>query len=59
MPIIPFYHDGRDEELYHLMTYMHGVNQIEDVRAYNREAFGLVKLQNGGQIVEDDNMGDQ
>ena len=47
VPIIPFYQDARDEELYHLMTYMQGVSQVEDVRTYNREAFGLVKLQGG------------
>ena len=45
MPIIPFYHDDRDEELFHLMTYMHGVSEVEDIRDYNREAFGLLKLQ--------------
>jgi CTD small phosphatase-like protein 2 len=28
VPIIPFYRDNRDEELYHLMTYMQGVSQV-------------------------------
>ena len=46
VPIIPFYHDPKDEELFHLITYMQGVVQVEDVRDYNREAFNLVRLQN-------------
>lgn len=46
VPIIPFYHDPKDEELFHLITYMQGVVQVEDVRYYNREAFNLVRLQN-------------
>ena len=45
MPIIPFYQDAKDEELFHLITYMQGVVQVEDVRDYNREAFNLVRLQ--------------
>ena len=45
MPIIPFYHDAKDEELFHLITYMQGVVQVGDVRDYNREAFNLVRLQ--------------
>jgi hypothetical protein len=45
VPIIPFYHDAKDEELFHLITYMQGVVQVGDVRDYNREAFNLVRLQ--------------
>jgi len=45
VPIIPFYQDAKDEELFHLITYMQGVVQVEDVREYNREAFNLVRLQ--------------
>lgn len=44
VPIIPFYHDKNDEELFHLITYMQGVALVEDVRTYNREAFGLTRL---------------
>ena len=44
VPIIPFYHDKNDEELFHLITYMQGVALVDDVRTYNREAFGLLRL---------------
>jgi CTD small phosphatase-like protein 2 len=44
VPIIPFYHDKNDEELFHLITYMQGVSLVDDVRTYNREAFGLTRL---------------
>lgn len=44
VPIIPFYHDKNDEELLHLIKYMEGVAACEDVRVYNREAFGLKRL---------------
>ncbi len=45
VPIIPYYNDKQgDEELFHLITYMQGVAEVEDARLYNREAFNLVKL---------------
>jgi len=44
VPIIPFYHDKNDEELLHLIKYMEGVAASQDVREYNREAFGLRRL---------------
>ena len=44
VPIITFYHDKNDEELFHLITYMQGVALVDDVRTYNREAFGLLRL---------------
>ena len=44
VPIIPFYDDKNDDELYHLITYMKGVSEAEDVRVYNREAFHLEEL---------------
>jgi NLI interacting factor-like phosphatase len=46
VPIIPFYDDPSDDELYHLITYMKGVYELgeSDVRLYNREAFKLIEL---------------
>ena len=44
VPIIPFYDDKNDDELYHLITYMKGVSEAEDVRVYNRESFRLEEL---------------
>jgi CTD small phosphatase-like protein 2 len=43
VPIIPYYSGNNDDELYHLVPYMHGVAQATDVRVYNRESFHLLE----------------
>jgi len=44
IPIIPFYHDPKDEEMLHLIFYLNCLATCEDVRVQNREAFELYKL---------------
>lgn len=50
VPILPFYTNKHDEELVHLSFYLKCLAEQEtrlgstDVRAHNREAFGLQKL---------------
>lgn len=44
IPIIPFYDDQSDEELYHLIPYLEILCDCPDVREKNREAFQLLEL---------------
>lgn len=44
VPIIPFYDDKNDDELYHLMSYMQAILECEDVRVHNQECFKLLQL---------------
>lgn len=44
VPIIPFYDDKNDDELYHLMSYMQAILECEDVRVHNKECFKLLQL---------------
>lgn len=46
VPILPYYDNESDEELKHLTYYLNCLwdQNIIDVRAHNREAFGLLKL---------------
>ena len=44
IPIIPYYSDKQDEEMLHLVYYLSCLNQTEDVRIQNREAFELSRL---------------
>jgi CTD small phosphatase-like protein 2 len=39
IPIIPYYEDDNDEELFHLIPYLTILADCEDVRIKNREAF--------------------
>jgi len=51
IPILPFYDNRTDEELKHLTYYLNCLQHqgVDDVRAHNREAFGLMKLANKSQ----------
>lgn len=51
VPIIPFYDDQQDDELYHLMTYLYDVYQFEgeDIREVNIRSFKLEQLAEGQQ----------
>lgn len=44
IPIIPYYDDKEDEEMLHLIYYLNCLDQVEDVREQNKEAFELMKL---------------
>lgn len=44
IPIIPYYEDPDDEELYHLIPYLDILAESEDVREKNREAFQLREM---------------
>lgn len=46
IPILPFYDNKEDEELKHLTYYLNCLREIhvDDVRAHNDEAFGLMKM---------------
>jgi len=46
VPIVPFYDDKHDDELWHLTYYLSCAQHVPDVRALNREAFGLHALAN-------------
>ena len=46
IPIIPYYDDENDEELYHLIPYLDILSQCEDVRVQNRDAFQLLEMEN-------------
>ena len=39
IPIIPYYEDEEDEELFHLIPYLEILANSEDVREKNRDAF--------------------
>ncbi len=45
VPIIPYYSDPSDNELFHLMSYLRDVRQAQDVRCHNRSVFRLLELQ--------------
>ena len=49
VPIIPYYDDPMDTELYHLMSYMQDVRSAKDVRTHNRTVFSLLELQQSAQ----------
>ena len=44
IPIIPYYDDPEDEELYHLIPYLDILAESDDVREKNREAFQLREM---------------
>jgi hypothetical protein len=44
VPIIPFYEDKNDTELYMLTTYLKGIKNTSDVRKCNRRAFKLYEV---------------
>ena len=46
IPILPFYDNNQDVELKHLTYYLNCLEEsnVQDVRAHNNEAFGLLKL---------------
>ena len=44
VPILPFFADRADDELLHLAYYLESIAECEDVRACNREAFGLLEM---------------
>ena len=46
IPIIPYYSDEDDEELFHLIPYLEVLSLSEDVRSKNREAFQLADIEN-------------
>lgn len=46
IPIIPYYQDEDDEELFHLIPYLEVLSKCEDVRLKNREAFQLAEIEN-------------
>jgi hypothetical protein len=54
VPIIPFYHDTADDELYHLITYLQGAYEHApgDLRDYNREAFHLEELAKDDRVAQ-------
>ena len=41
IPIVPFYDDTNDEELYYLQTYLKWLSNQSDVRTLNKKAFQL------------------
>lgn len=49
IPIIPYYDDPEDEELFHLIPYLEILAEGEDVRLKNREAFQLREMANENQ----------
>jgi len=51
IPIIPYYDDPSDEELYHLIPFMEVLADVGDIREKNREAFKLDEL--ADQNLED------
>lgn len=44
IPIIPFYEDPEDEELYHLIPFMEVLADADDIRVKNQEAFKLDEM---------------
>lgn len=46
VPILPFYDNYYDEELFHLTYYLNCLweQNVENVRVHNREAFGIMKI---------------
>jgi len=44
IPIIPYYEDPEDEELYHLIPYLEILSEEGDVRVKNKEAFQLREM---------------
>jgi CTD small phosphatase-like protein 2 len=44
IPIIPYYDDPEDEELYHLIPYLDILAEEGDVRVKNNEAFQLREM---------------
>lgn len=44
IPIIPYYDDPEDEELYHLIPYLEILAEGDDVRIKNKEAFQLREM---------------
>lgn len=44
IPILPFYHDRKDDELLHLLFYLKCISEAEDIRLNNREAFKLRQM---------------
>lgn len=61
VPILPYYDNERDEELKHLAYYLNCLwDQDEaDIRAHNREAFGLMKLCQSGHAGPDLKLGNE
>ena len=45
IPIIPYYNDDDDEELFHLIPYLDILAACSDVREKNREAFQLAEME--------------
>ena len=59
VPIIPFYEDKNDDELFHLITYFDCIRDREDVREYNRDAFHLEELairdtDDSGEVIREE-----
>ena len=56
IPILPFYDNIHDEEITHLSFYLTCLyeSRVVDVRVHNREAFGLLKLAQESQEVQDE-----
>ena len=44
IPILPYYDDPDDEELYHLIPFMHVLSQCDDIWEKNQEAFKLDEM---------------
>lgn len=44
IPIIPYYEDPADEELYHLIPFMEVLSDVDDIWVKNKEAFKLDEL---------------
>jgi CTD small phosphatase-like protein 2 len=36
IPILPFHHDAKDDELLHLVYYLKNISEVDDVREHNR-----------------------
>lgn len=46
IPIIPYYNDDADEELYHLIPYLEILSKCPDIRTKNAEVFQLSEMEN-------------
>jgi CTD small phosphatase-like protein 2 len=44
IPIIPFYDNPKDEEFFHLMSYIKSLSMQKDMRTQNRNSFQLSAL---------------
>ena len=56
MPILPFYNDGKDDEMLHLLHYLMTIAESPDFRVNNQEAFQLrILAENNKEESDEDN----